>query len=497
MDSEATIAGRVPELNDANFAGAAPVLLPAAKAEVPLTAYQYRAIGQKGRIVVRKWCRQSGKDFTTSLEAILDALDTGSSWYIVSLTQRQALATAKKAQMHMRAIGLALPEIVEEPWELQSGAKITTFGVRLPGGGEVVALPGKDPDALAGLTGNVIFTEMALFPNNGVDHWRVVFPLITKGFKLRAISTPRGPETKFAELCRNAQGKYTVDVVTIHDAVAGGLELRDDAGKPITPDELEALYADPAGWRREYLCEEGQDHEALIEWQYIRLCEAAYDCPVREVNGTSRLQDQLDPRTAFAAVRAAMHGRPVLGWDIAATGDLSVVALGEALGDVVFLRMLVLMAGVDDFEYQEAVVRAALGGRGAGVGDKTGLGREACQRIERQVGEHRFKGVVFTQDARTELGIRLMKQVQSARLRIPADRLEIGYDLHSMARETAGVAGRLRLVAQTNPLLRRSHCDVFWALAMMVDAADAPAGDQPSGSLVGEASGLVTEGTWL
>jgi hypothetical protein len=32
---------------------------------------------------------------------------------------------------------------------------------------------------------------------------------------------------------------------------------------------------------------------------------------------------------------------------------------------------------------------------------------------------------------------------------------------------------------------------------MMVDAADAPAGDQPSGSLVGEASGLVTEGTWL
>lgn len=494
----------LPEITDRNFETAPErETLPGGEI-VRLPEYQKRALRTKARIAVRKWARQTGKDFTTSLEAILDASESGQNWYIISLTQRQALATAKKAQMHVRAIQAALPDIRTEEWELPSGEKVMSFGCRLSNGAEVVALPGKDPDALAGLTGNVIFTEMALFPNNGVDHWRVVFPLITRGFKLRAISTPRGPETKFAELCRNAKGKYDVQTVTIYDAVAQGLDLRDEDGKPITPEELKELYADPSGWSREYECIEGQDHEALIEWQYIHAIESDYTVPAIHIEGTAALQAQFDTANdpLFAPLRRGtltgrpMLGRPVLGWDIAVTGDLSVIAYGEVLGDTTWLRGMVTMHGVDNLEFQEDVVRCALKTGAVGVGDATGLGREACQRMTSEFGEHRFKGMVFGAVNRTELGVQYMKTVQSVRQRIPKDNLELEYDIHSMAKREAGIAGRLQLVPQQNPLNKHSHCDMFWALAMMDDAAQA----EPEllfGSMTPEESGLVTAGVWL
>ncbi len=42
--------------------------------------------------------RQKGKDFTTAAKAVLHAMETGQSWYIVSLTQRQADATFAKCK---------------------------------------------------------------------------------------------------------------------------------------------------------------------------------------------------------------------------------------------------------------------------------------------------------------------------------------------------------------------------------------------------------------
>ena len=217
-----------------------------------------------------KWCRQSGKDFTASLKACLSALAKPEAWFIVSLTERQALATFDKVKMHLRAFGVVLGDLqfIDEQIRFQDKkgdwCQVTAKTVRLPGGGSITALPGSNPDAIAGLTGNIIFTEFALMPDNGVAHWRVVFPLITRGFRLIAISTPRGHGTKFAELCRNAKGKYWVSEVDIHKAVADGVKLTDEEGAPITVEELEELYADPMGWSREYLIKESDELDALV-----------------------------------------------------------------------------------------------------------------------------------------------------------------------------------------------------------------------------------------
>jgi len=156
---------------------------------------------------------------------------------------------------------------------------------------------------------------------------------------------------------------------------------------------------------------------------------------------------------------------------------LSVVCFGEQLGDVAHLRGMVIMHQVDDFEYQEDVVSLAMNTGADGVGDATGIGREACQRLEKQYGEFRFKGLVFTSASKQELLLQLRDRMQSVRVRIPRDE-ELRYDVHGLGKMKVGVAERLRVVTLQNALDKRSHADRATALAMMVDAgitAEGPA----------------------
>ena len=464
-----------PDVSAQNFNGATQELR-IGEAVIKLTDYQLAAIQDKSRIGIFCWCRQAGKDFTAALIAVLDALETGNNWYIVSLTQRQALATAKKAQQHAKAIGMLVGDLTESSVKDKDGFVSTSYGVKLPNGAEIVALPGKDPDALAGLTGNVIFTEMALFPKGGVDHWRVVFPLATRGFRILAISTPRGPDTKFSELRRNPKGKYSVHNVTIHDAVRMGLELRDDTGKIITPEELKALYNDESGWQREYECIEGEDWDPLISWEHLNACLAQYDLPWIHVEGMEKLDTEFAKVAEMVAkARAVMMGTPVFGYDVAATGDLAAIPFGEKVGDVVWHRGLVTMHKVDDFEWQRKVVRGLLNVGFTGVGDASGIGRDTCQQLEKDF-PIKFKGVVFTGDSKGALCVQMMQACQAVKLRLAAAVLEVQYDLHSLAKKSVGMGQRLQVIANPNSLLKHSHADIAIGISMMIDAAQGFAG---------------------
>ena len=181
------------------------------KPVIRLYPYQQAFFADDARVQVAIWCRQAGKDFTTACKAVRHAMLTGEAWYIVSLTQRQADATFAKCKMVAEGFRQLLKlqgEIVATDgdayldWDasIEESFRCVARTLHLPGGGSVTSLPGRNPDMLAGLTGNVIFTEFGLFPNGGYDHWRVVFPLSTRGFRVIVISTPRGKNTKLFEL---------------------------------------------------------------------------------------------------------------------------------------------------------------------------------------------------------------------------------------------------------------------------------------------------------
>jgi phage FluMu gp28-like protein len=153
---------------------------------------------------------------------------TGQDWYIVSLTQRQADATFAKCLKVARTFkpGSSRARMGESDFEardkwIDQKFVFTAREIVFPNGGRVVSLPGRDPDTLAGLTGNVIFTEFGLFPGGGYDHWGVVFPLTTRGYKVIVISTPRGKNTKFYELWSATPGRTASTPATSTRASSG------------------------------------------------------------------------------------------------------------------------------------------------------------------------------------------------------------------------------------------------------------------------------------
>ena len=461
-------------------------MVAAADSVIRLYPYQQEFFADPARVLVGLWCRQAGKDFTTACLACDNALRTGGAWYIVSLTQRQADSTFAKCrqvgealkQAFRRVGALHFDEATYDEYdaEIDHHFRCTAKTITFPGGGSVTSLPGRDPDTLAGLTGNVIFTEFGLFPRGGQDHWRVVFPLTTRGFRVVVISTPRGKNTKLYELV-HTEDLASVHRVDIHRAVAEGMPLGNaDDGTPLTIEDLRRRYNDPVGWRREYELEFTGDLDALISWAKL---EAAGQAGAGQPFDAVRIERGAGWRAdMFAALKAA-GGRPEIGWDVARHRHLSALwinlaAPGETLRR---LRYLVLMHACE-FALQREVVSAAMQAApsAVGCGDASGLGMDSNETLTTRYGE-RWRGVQFTAKSKRELGSRLATAYGDGDQAIPPvtgpDKY-VATDLYAIQREVGSEADNLKISESENPLLPESHCDIAYANALALMAGSAP-----------------------
>lgn len=447
---------------------------------ITLLSYQLALFADTARVVVGCWCRQAGKDFTTACKAVTHALETHQDWYIVSVTQRQADATFAKCRKIAEAykkilkltarIRFSEREYFEYDKWIDHHFRCTARTLTLPGGGSVTALPGRDPDTLAGLTGNVIFTEFGLFPNGGYEHWRVVFPLTTRGYQVIVISTPRGRNTKFYELVGDPE-LYSVHLVDIHAAVAGGLELRDNNGRPATIEAFRKIYNDEVGWQREYLLNFSGDLEALIKWGQLEL-SSSDDWPVRVL----RVEADAGWRSGFFGTHpsAETAARLEIGWDVARTGHLSAVWV-NAFGGFGAHRPLMYLALMHktSFALQRAIVMEAMDAKAAnvGCGDATGLGMDSNETLHTKYGD-RWEPVTFTASARRDMASGLATSFDDGEPQLPAIHGEhkfIHTDLYALQCDRSG--GQLKVLESGNPLLPESHCDLAWAAGLARKAA--------------------------
>ena len=438
---------------------------------------QLRLMDDDSRVVVVCWHRQKGKDFTSARKAVRHALKSGETWYIVSITQRQADATFEKCKLWARHYKAKFQEFdrLMDPQRDDALGESFEFKARelhLPNGGRVVSLPGRNPDALAGLTGNVIFTEFGLFPDGGYDHWRVVFPLTTRGYRVIVISTPRGKNTKFFELVSDPE-TYSVHVCDIHRSIAEGFTLKDQNDEPCGLETFKKLYGDDAGFQREYECQFTGDLDTLIKWaKLVQAGELGRGGPfdLVQVQGGSGWQDNV-----FDTLPADMPGRLEMGWDVARRGHLSSLWINHAEPNKPkSLRFLILMRDTA-FEQQRYIVTAAMKARprGVGCGDATGMGMDSNETLSELFGQ-RWEGVDFGGKRKSELGSLLATTFGDGDQAIPPMDGEykfIGADLYAIqAEQTGGQAApgekRLKLHETENPLLPESHCDIAYSAAL-------------------------------
>lgn len=450
------------------------------KGIVRLHPWQERFFRDPARVTLAIWHRQAGKDFAAAAKAVDDAFRTGRDWYIVSLTQRQADATFDKAKRIAECFKRLLKRKGEvtldahdyNEWdaEIKENFRQTARTLCLPGGGTVTALPGRNPDTLAGLTGSVIFTEFGLMPRGGYDHWRVIFPLSTRGYQVLVISTPRGKNTKLYDLQANRED-YSVHVQTILDSVREGFMLYDNAGRPTTVETFKRLYGDDAGWTREYMCEFTGDLEALLKWGQLEAAGA--DGPgefeVYEITRGAGWRADL-----FANLAVGRGERLEIGWDVARRGNLSAVSVNKRLPDQ--RRRLVRLVLMRDCEFAlQRQVLSALMDRSpsaVGAGDATGLGMDSNETLALRYGEKRWRSCTFTQAFKRELASALATAFSDAAQLLPpaADPWKfIHTDLYAIQKE--GDDRNLSLLETPNPLLADSHCDVAYSLGLARIAA--------------------------
>lgn len=407
-----------------------------------LYPYQRRYLADKSRWKAACWSRQTGKTFATTLEAVLDALEAeaegrAARWTILSISRDRALdAMDNGVKLHLRAIGAAF-EALDQPLDADALAHV----VKLPGGSYIRAIAAK-PETARGMSDNLILDEFAHHTDNRAL-WRALVPVVSRpDLRLRVISTPNGVGDMFHEIMTDGLGGlFSRHTVTIHDAVADGL--------PRNIDELRRAARDPDTWAQEYEC--AFLDAAGREWLAYDEILAALDAP---------------PLPAY-------DGRPVyVGMDIAARGDLSVIAVLEDVGaGVLALREMQVMRG-ESFAAQlarlDAVMRAYRVARVAI--DQTGMGEMPVQEAQRRHGQYRVAGVIFTPAAKLEMAVALKDRLQARRLLLPvpdADKAAVIDDLRAVKMEP-GAGAVPRLLADRDA---GGHADRFWALALACAAA--------------------------
>lgn len=416
--------------------------MPSSDAAIPLYVYQADWVKDDGRFKMGMWARQTGKSFSTALEAVLDAVSGPYLWVLLSRGERQSKELMEKVRMHSQAIS-AVMDNIEGEWS--GDATFKMLECRYPSGGRILGLPA-NPDTARGFSANVVLDEFA-FHQDSRKIWTALYPSITRGYKIRVISTPNGRSGMFYDLW-TGDNLYTKHRVTIYDAAAQGL--------PVNIEELKAGINDPDTWAQEYECEFVDEAAALLTFEMIAGCESE-----------SCLWDDFsaEPRIPPGAGNSELF----LGMDIGRKKDLSVIWLAEKVEDVLFTRKVNVLFRTPFrdqrellFSYLPMVRRACI--------DATGLGMQLAEEAQEKFGETKVEAVTFTSAVKEDLAVTMMRAFQDKRVRVPIDR-DVRSDLHSV-RKYVTVAGNVRYDADRTEAT--GHADRFWSLALALHAAAAP-----------------------
>ena len=314
-----------------------------------------------------------------------------------------------------------------------------------------------------GRPGDLAIVDEAAFVNDLGQVLKAALAFRLWGGRAHVISTHNGEANPFATLCRDLREGArpgSLHRVTLREALGEGLfrricEEKDQpwsaAAEAAWEAELRAEYGHHAA--EELDCIPSAGAGAWLAWDAIRACE----------------DDRAGDPTAFAGGAAA------IGVDVARRRDLWVAAVLESVGDVLWLRELVVERGIP-FSQQRAIVGdLAARYRPLRIAvDQTGMGEAVVEQLQEDLGRTMVDGVLMTGPRRLDTATALRQAVEDRRLRIPAEG-DLRRDLHAVRAE-AGPTGAPRLLAERTGT--DGHADRFWALALAC-AAIAGSGSAP------------------
>lgn len=403
--------------------------------------YQREDVLSTDRFRWNCWSRQTGKSFGKTFRRIVRGIARKRNQLFLSAGDRQSGELMMKAKLHCETLKIAFDYEEHDAGVFDD----TVFKAReislKQAGVRIIGLPA-NPDTARGFTGDVFLDEFAMHKRDR-EIWAAMFPSVMRGRgELDVASTPRGKQNIFYELRQNEA--FGHQMVTIHDAIAGGLQ-------GVDPTVERAAIGDDELWRQEFLCEFIDEATAFLTLDMIRSCED--DKLPRELD----LEDLHD-----------LKGDVVVGVDIGRRRDLTVIWPFQVIGDqMVSLGLLELQSTTfrEQFEVLSDVI-SCRSVRKCCI-DATGLGMQLAEQAAETFGAYRVEPVTFTTLSKEQMAGALRIRMEAKTARIPADR-KIRDDLHSIEKSVT-LDGHIRLRATRT---EGSHADRFWAAALAALAAD-------------------------
>jgi len=416
--------------------------------------YQRRWIQDASPLKILEKSRQTGISFSTAYSAVKRAaaqrarLDV----WVSSRDEVQARLFLEDCQRWAEALQIAGTSRGEEAYDPRDG--FSAYVLRFLNGRAIYSLS-SNPNSLAGKRGHVILDEFALHGDQRLLY-RVAKPVTTWGGQLEIISTHRGANSVFNQILTDIKERgnpmgWSHHRVTIQDAVAQGLAERINlkTGRDETLAaflaRLESECLDAEQWLQEYCCVPSDESTAFLTYEMITACEA--DC----------LKD-------FAYLEQCEN--PLfLGIDVGRRHDLTIMDVGEKIGDVVWDRLRLELANAPFSEQERELYRLLhLPRLQRACIDASGLGMQLAERAREQCG-WKVEPVTFTAPVKEELAWQLRTAFEERLVRVPHDDRLLA-DLRGVKKEITS-AGNTRFGGESAD----SHCDRFWAKALRQQAA--------------------------
>lgn len=458
---------------------------------IPLTLYQKRWIEDKSRFKIGMISRQGGKSFGTALEAVIDCLEHKTKWVFLSAGERQSKELMGTAATHARALNLAISEV--EGSFKDGKEEYKQLEIVFPNGSRIIGLPA-NPATARGHSAHILLDEFA-FHKDSRAIWKALFPTVTRGYKIRIISTPQGKKNKFYELWtaktvqmfdglehtwKGERGGYSKHRIDIYAAVKMGLELKDEEGKPVEPEDLRLALNDDEAWAQEY---EINFLDELTAWLTYDLIEGVEDARIEMTPlWVERLlaaavahhqqNKHLEVPPPFSVGDEIMRevlfpGQLYLGFDVARHRDLSIIWMDEDVDGIARTRAVIDLRK-QPFGVQRLVLFTLL--RLKQVRrcciDQTGIGADIAEHALELFGSHKVEPITFTLQSKEAMAVGIKESFQDLKDRIPADS-NIRQSLHSVKKITTST-GNSRFDADRDEKI--GHADHFWAKALSVQA---------------------------
>ena len=428
---------------------ARPILLP----------YQMRWMGDDAGLKVIEKARRVGISWVEAFDAVMHAgAAAGGNVYYQAYNREMTRGFIEDCAGWARALQLGAGTLGETLIE-DGGRSVYVFRIAFATGHEILAMTSA-PRAFRskGRPGDLAIVDEAAFVDDLGQVLKAALAFRVWGGRAHVISSHNGEANPFATLCRDLrEGSRpgSLHRITLKEALAEGLFRRicastgqrwSPAAEAVWEADLRAEYGTHAAEELDCIAASGAG--AWLAWEAIRACE----------DHTAG-----DPAT-FAG------GASAIGVDVARRRDLWVAAVLEGVGDVLWLRELVVHQGIP-FSQQRAIVGAlAARYRPARIAvDQTGMGEAVVEQLQEDLGRATVEGVLMTGPRRLDVATALREAVEDRRLRIPPEG-DLRRDLHAVRAE-AGPTGAPRLMAERSGT--DGHADRFWALALACTAARA------------------------